>query len=277
MNKNKVTMKCQKISKSTGLSFNAILTHYFLESILEKIANSDENDNFIFKGGFLLANVIGIKERNTIDIDLLIRRFSLTEENIKYRFEKILQSGKDNGVTYEIQKIEEIRKEDEYGEFKIKVLCRLENIRHTIPLDITAGDPITPTAISYEYMGIFNDNPLKICTYNLETILAEKIQTIYKRGSFNGRSKDFYDVYIIYNLKRGEINYINLKNACINTFKYRKTVFDVDNIIDMLGGLIKDEGLKSRWGNYQKTFRYAKQISFDDVVSSAIDLIKNLK
>ena len=112
-----------------------------MESILEKIADSDENENFIFKGGFLLANVIGIRQRSTVDIDFLIRRFSLTKENIEQRFTKILQSGKDNGITYEIQKIEEIHKEDEYGGYRIKVLCRLDNIRQIIPLDIATGDP----------------------------------------------------------------------------------------------------------------------------------------
>mgnify|MGYP000899519424 FL=1 len=129
MNKDKLRAMCQKLSKETGLSFNVIQTHYFLESILKKIADSDEKGNFIFKGGFLLANVIGIGQRSTVDIDFLIRRFSLTKENIKQRFEKILQNGKNKEITYEIQKIEEIRKEDEYGGFRITVLCRLENIR----------------------------------------------------------------------------------------------------------------------------------------------------
>lgn len=102
MNKDKLRTVCQKLSKETGLSFNTIQTHYFLESILEKISDSDESENFIFKGGFLLANVIGIRQRNTVDIDFLIRRFSLTKENIKQRFEKIFQSGNDNGIIYDI-------------------------------------------------------------------------------------------------------------------------------------------------------------------------------
>ncbi len=99
MNKAKLRAKCQNISKETGLSFNAIQTHYFLESILREIADSDENENFIFKGGFLLANVIGIRQRNTVDIDFLIKRFSLTEKNVKDRFEKILKSGEDSEIT----------------------------------------------------------------------------------------------------------------------------------------------------------------------------------
>jgi len=246
MNKDKLRAICQKLSKETGLSFNAIQTHYFLESILEKIASSDESENFIFKGGFLLANVIGIRQRNTVDIDFLIRRFSLTEENIKQRFEKIFQSGNDNGITYEIQKIEEIRKEDEYGGFRITVLCRLENIRQMIPLDIATGDPITPSEISYEYKSIFSDKFFEICAYNIETMLAEKIQTVYKRGAFNSRSKDFYDIYILYHLKKAEIDFEHLKEACKNTFKHRST-------------------------------DYAGEINFDAVIDIMIELVKNIR
>lgn len=125
MNKDKLRAICKKISNETGLSFNTIQTHYFLESILEKIANSVEKENIIFKGGCLLANVIGVGNRSTVDIDFSIRRFSLTEENIKQRFEKILQREGDNEIGYEIQKIEEIRKEDEYGGYRLTVLCNL--------------------------------------------------------------------------------------------------------------------------------------------------------
>ena len=277
MNKDRLRAICQKLSKETGLSFNAIQTHYFLESILEKISNSDENENFIFKGGFLLANVIGIRRRNTVDIDFLIRRFSLTEENIKQRFEKIFQSGNDNGITYEIQKIEEIRKEDEYGGFRITVLCRLENIRQIIPLDIATGDPITPSEISYEYKSIFSNSLFEICAYNIETILAEKIQTVYQRGIFNSRSKDFYDIYILYHLKKEEIDFEHLKEACQNTFKHRYTDFNIDSILNVLTGLKVEKDLKIRWSSYQKRFRYAEEISFDEAVNAVIEVVKNIR
>ena len=277
MNKDRLRAICQKLSKETGLSFNAIQTHYFLESILEKISNSDENENFIFKGGFLLANVIGIRQRNTVDIDFLIRRFSLTEENIKQRFEKIFQSGNDNGITYEIQKIEEIRKEDEYGGFRITVLCRLENIRQIIPLDIATGDPITPSEISYEYKSIFSNSLFEICAYNIETILAEKIQTVYQRGIFNSRSKDFYDIYILYHLKKEEIDFEHLKEACQNTFKHRYTDFNIDSILNVLTGLKVEKDLKIRWSSYKKRFRYAEEISFDEAVNAVIEVVKNIR
>lgn len=276
MNKDKLRVMCQKLSKETGLSFNIIQTHYFLESILKKIADSDEKGNFIFKGGFLLANVIGIGQRSTVDIDFLIRRFSLTKENIKQRFEKILQNGKNKEITYEIQKIEEIRKEDEYGGFRITVLFRLENIRQIIPLDIATGDPITPSEILYEYKSIFDDKFFEICAYNMETMLAEKIQTVYQRGMFNSRSKDFYDIYILFHLKKEEIDYANLKEACFNTFEHRNTNFDIKDILKVLRSLKDEKDLKARWKSYQKRFDYAAEISFDDVINTVIGLIENI-
>ncbi len=277
MNKGKLRAVCQKISKETGLTFNQVQTHYFLESILEKIADSDENENFIFKGGFLLANVIGIRQRSTVDIDFLIRRFSLTEENIEQRFKRILQTGKDNGITYEIQKIEEIHKEDEYGGFRIKILCRLENIRQVIPLDIATGDPITPNEISYEYKSIFSDKVFEICAYNIETMLAEKIQTVFQRGVFNSRSKDFYDIYVLYHLKKEEIDFGSLKKACQNTFKHRNTDFNIDSILGVLQNLKDEQDLKTRWKSYQKRFTYAEEVSFDDVINTAMELIEKIR
>lgn len=276
MNKNKLRSICQKLSKETGLSFNAVQTHYFLESILEKIASSDENENFIFKGGFLLANVVGIRQRSTVDIDFLIRRFTLTGENIKQRFEEILQGGKENGITYEIQKIEEIRKEDEYGGFRITVLCRLDNIRQMVPLDIATGDPITPCEISYEYQSAFSDRYFEICAYNIETMLAEKLQTIYQRGVFNSRSKDFYDVFILFHLKKEQIDYLHLKEACINTFNHRNTDFNIENILDVLNILKEETSLLTRWNSYQKRFHYAQGIDFDNVIDTVIALVTNI-
>ncbi len=276
MNKDKLRAKCHQLSKETGLSFNTVQTFYFLESIVEKIADSDENLNFIVKGGFLLSNVIGIKQRSTVDIDFLVRRMNLTEENIKNAFQRILHDDNDSGITHEIQKIEQIRKDDEYGGFRITILCKLENIRQIIPIDIATGDPITPNDIHYKYKSIFGDKIFDICAYNLETILAEKIQTVYQKGIFNSRSKDFYDLYIIKHLKQNSIDFQQLRKACINTFKYRNSDYDKADLIKILHSIKKSNTIRTRWKSYQKTFSYAQDISFDDVINSVLELIDKI-
>ena len=276
MNKYKLRSICKKISDETGLSYNVIQTHYFLETILEKISKSDENQNFIFKGGFLLASFIGIKQRSTVDIDFLIRKFTLTKENISQKLEKILKHEVYEDINYEIKKIEEIRKDDEYGGFRIAIECKLDIIRQIILLDIATGDPITPKEIVYKYKSTFEDKIYEIYTYNIETILAEKIQTIYQRGVFNTRSKDFYDVYILFHLKKKEIDYEKLSIACQNTFIHRNNQFNVIDILNVLGTLKGENDMLKYWGNYQDRFRYAKIISFHEVIDTIAELMMNL-
>ena len=276
MNKYKLRSICKKISDETGLSYNVIQTHYFLETILEKISKSDENQNFIFKGGFLLASFIGIKQRSTVDIDFLIRKFTLTKENISQKLEKILKHEVYEDINYEIKKVEEIRKDDEYGGFRIAIECKLDNIRQIILLDIATGDPITPKEIIYKYKSTFDDKIYEIYSYNIETILAEKIQTIYQRGVFNTRSKDFYDVYILFHLKKKEIDYEKLGVAFRNTFKHRSNKFNVVDILNVLGTLKGENDMLKYWSNYQDRFRYAKNISFHEVIDTIAELMMNL-
>lgn len=133
MNKDKLKALCHKLSKESGLPFNMIQTHYFLERILEQISSSSECENFIFKGGFLLSNVIGIRQRSTLDIDFVIRQFPLTEEVLLVKFQSILLNSSSD-IKYSIQRIEPIRESDEYGGYRLTILCQLENIRQVIPL-----------------------------------------------------------------------------------------------------------------------------------------------
>lgn len=277
MNKDKLRDICQRLSRETGISFNVIQTHFFLESILAKIARSDEKDNFIFKGGFLLSNVIGIKQRNTVDIDVLVRNLKLTEQDIKERFKKILFGGEYSNINYEILGVEDIRRESQYGGLRVNILCKLDNIRQKIPLDIAVGDPITPREVLYKYQSIFDNHFFEIRAYNVETILAEKIQTIYSRGVFNSRSKDFYDIYILYNLKKRNINYKQLREACIRTFKYRDTNFNVENILGVLDVINLETDFKKRWDRYQEKFIYAKGISFDSILDTIDKLMNRIK
>lgn len=152
----------------------------------------------------------------------------------------------------------------------------MENIKQVVPLDIATGDPITPNEISYEYKSIFGDKVFEICAYNIETMLAEKIQTVFQRGLFNSRSKDFYDIYVLYHLKKKEIDFESLKKACQNTFKHRNTDFNIDGILDVLQNLKDENDTKTRWERYKKQFSYA-EVSFDDVIHTAIELIEKIR
>lgn len=277
MNKAKLTSLCHKVSKETHLSFNSVMLYYFLESILKKLADSEYNENFIFKGGFLLSNVVGIDSRSTIDIDFLIKNTPLSEENILKMLKEALKEKENDEILYEIQGISKIKEDDKYGGFSVNVLCKMENIRQVVPLDIATGDVITPHSINYSYISSFGKDDILIKAYPLETMLAEKIQTIYARGFLNSRSKDYYDLYIIYKLKGKEVDIETLKMACKRTFEYRKTELDVDKIISFMEELKTNETSLTRWKAYLKKNIYVNDISFEEVLENGIKIISKIK
>jgi predicted nucleotidyltransferase component of viral defense system len=230
MNKNKLRSSIQKIEKKTGLNYNAILILYFLEAILKRIAVSPYKDYFIFKGGFLLSSILGIENRTTMDMDMLFVNQELTEENIINILTEIIKIDLKDDLILSVESTETIKEDDDYGGFRIKIKCMLDNIRQIIPLDIATGDPVTPGAKLYDYHTLTENKSISIKTYNLETIIAEKIHTIFVRGEFNSRNKDFFDIYILNKLKRDQIDVKVLKEAFKNTFRYRQTDLRIEAI-----------------------------------------------
>ena len=277
MNKAKLTALCHKVSKEVGLSFNAVMLYYFLESILKKLAESRYKESFIFKGGFLLSSVVGIDSRSTVDIDFLLRNMQLSEKNVEQMLKETLKPEESDDILYEVQSIVPIKEEDQYGGFRASILCKMENIKQVVPLDIATGDIITPHPIEYRYVSSFGEEEIIIKAYPIETMLAEKIQTIYARGFLNSRSKDYYDLYIIYKLKDKDVNAEILAEACRKTFRYRKTEFDIDKIIDLLKNLKTNEAFLKRWQAYSRKNLYAKDITFEAVLDNGIKMVKKMK
>lgn len=275
MNKVKLTALCHKIAKQTGLTFNSIMTYYFLEVILKKLSKSSYANHYIFKGGFLLSNVIGVESRSTVDIDFLFHKQSLSEENVQQQLDDILTESKDD-IQFLIQSITTIKESDDYGGYRATILCQLENIKQIIHLDIATGDVVTPQPITYDYKAIFDDENFPIIAYTIETILAEKLQTIYSRSFLNSRSKDFFDIYILSKLKKDDIDFVKLKLACERTFSYRDTELNFNNIIQLLKIFKNDPTQHQQWKNYSKKYHYTKDISFLEILDEIIRLVSNI-
>lgn len=233
MNKAKLTALCHKVAKEKGLTFNSVMTYYFLEVILKKLSQSSYAQNYIFKGGFLLSNIVGVSSRSTVDIDFLFSRMNLSEESVHQQLTDILKKT-DEDISFNIQSVTTIKESDDYGGYRASILCQLENIRQVIHLDIATGDVITPHPITYDYKPIFESRQFPIIAYTIETILAEKLQTIYSRNFLNSRSKDFYDIYILSKLKQSDIDSQQLLMACRRTFDYRGTELDFNKFINLL-------------------------------------------
>lgn len=276
MNKAKLTALCHKVSKEIGLTFNSVMTYYFLEIILKKLSQSAYAQNYIFKGGFLLSNVVGVASRSTVDIDFLFSKMNLSEETVHQQLEEILGKS-DEDISFTIQSVTAIKESDDYGGYRASILCQLENIRQVIHLDIATGDIVTPQPITYDYKPIFTSEQFPIIAYTIETILAEKLQTIYSRSFLNSRSKDFYDVYILSKLKKSEIDSQQLLTACQYTFDYRGTELDFDKFINLLETFKTDSTQNHQWENYSKKYSYTKGITFNDVLTEMTDLLVTIK
>lgn len=268
--------KIKNISKETGISAQLVLQNYMLERLLERIAVSSYRDKFILKGGFLIASIVGLDTRATMDMDVTIKGLPLNEEQLDKIFKEICSIDVDDPFEFEIKKINEIREGDTYTGFRVSVLGKYPPMAVPLKLDITTGDEITPKEISFVYKMIFDEGNINVLAYNLETILAEKLETIISRGDQNTRPRDFYDIYILSKLKQDQINYEILKEAIEATSKRRNTneiLEDFEPIIDVIMG---SEQMKEYWYKYQKEFDYAHGISFDEVVTSTLEMLRKI-
>ena len=250
---------------------------FYFERILERISISNYRGQIILKGGLLLTSIIGDDERTTKDMDATLKGIPLTKTNVEKVFDEILNIDIDDGVTFQIISIKDIRIEDEYGGFRLNILSKLDNNKTYITVELTTGDIITPREMKYNYNSIFEEKKIPIMSYTLETILAEKFQTIVTRGLLNTRLKDFYDIYILINTKMDQLNKNNLIKAIQNTFKRRETNFDIEQFNDIVSDLIEDNNMNNLWDEYVLKNPYAKNINFNDTIKAIKEIIDILE
>lgn len=250
---------------------------FYFERILERISISNYRGQIILKGGLLLTSVIGDDERTTKDMDATLKGIPLTKNDVEKVFNEILNIDIDDGVSFQIISIKDIRLEDEYGGFRLNILSKLDNNKTYITVELTTGDVITPKEMKYNYNSIFEDKMIPIMSYTLETVLAEKFQTIITRGLLNTRLKDFYDVYILMNIKMNELNKDNLIKAIKNTFDRRKTNLDFEQFNEVIRDLSDDNNMNNLWNEYVLKNSYAKGIKFNDTINSIKMIIKILE
>ena len=250
---------------------------FYFERILERISISNYRGQIILKGGLLLTSIIGDDERTTKDMDATLKGIPLTKYDVEKVFNEILNIDIDDGVSFQIISIKDIRLEDEYGGFRLNILSTLDNNKTYITVELTTGDVITPKEMKYNYNSIFEDKKIPIMSYTLETVLAEKFQTIVTRGLLNTRLKDFYDVYILINTKINELSKDNLIKAIKNTFERRETNFDIEQFNEVINDLIDDNNMNNLWNEYVSKNSYAKGIKFNDTINSIKMIIEILE
>ncbi len=266
----------KNLAKSKNISAQIIMQNYMLERFLERISLSRYQPNFILKGGFLIAAMVGLDTRATMDMDTTLRGLSVNRDTIKSMFENICSIHINDNVTFLVKQIEDIRKNDEYSGLRVSLEAQYPPMAVPLKIDVTTGDKITPKEILYEFQLLLEPRSIKVLAYNLETILAEKLETVISRGDQNTRPRDYYDIFIIRQLQWQNVNIELLKNALIATAQKRNSLPVIEQYSQILEIIENNNIMKNHWINYQKQFDYVKDIKFEDVcktINNICDLI----
>ena len=257
----------RNISKKTGVNPNSLLQMCLFEGILEKLSKSKYSENFILKGGLLISSLIGVDMRSTMDMDTTLRGIPLNEVSITKILNEILAIEIDADIEYKLIKLSPIRQEDVYEDFCASISCIFGKINATLNIDITTGDVITPREMNYSYSKILEEGTIPIMTYTIETILAEKFETISSRNITTTRARDFYDLYMIYSIYKDKIDKDLLRKAIERTSKYRgsfETALQYKEIVELFR---ESETPKKLWKKYIQNNPYAKDVDFLDTIS----------
>ena len=257
----------RNITKKTGVNANSLLQMCLFEGILEKISKSKYKNHIILKGGLLISSLIGVEMRSTLDMDTTIRGLPMNEENISKILHEILEITIDADIVYRLIKLERIRKEDLYEDFCATISCRYGKINANLNIDITTGDIITPKEIQYSYEKILEEGNISILTYTIETIIAEKFETISSRNITTTRARDFYDLYMLYKIYKSKIDRNVLKEAITLTSQHRNSFSLVLQYKEIVKLFYQSDSLKNLWTKYVQNNSYAKEISFNDTIS----------
>ena len=257
----------RNISKKTGVNPNSLLQMCLFEGILEKLSKSKYSENFILKGGLLISSLIGVDMRSTMDMDTTIKGIPINKVSITKILNEILAIKINADIEYKLIKLSPIRQEDVYEDFCASISCIFGKINATLNIDITTGDVITPREMNYSYSKILEEGTIPIMTYTIETILAEKFETISSRNITTTRARDFYDLYMIYSIYKDKIDKGILRKAIERTSKYRgsfETALQYKEIVELFR---ESETPKKLWKKYTQNNPYAKDVDFLDTIS----------
>lgn len=258
--------KIRNLAKEHNLSTQEILQMYFFERFLERLSKSKYKTNFVIKGGLLISSLIGVENRTTMDMDTTIKGIPLEEKLIRKIVEEIINIETGDGIRFEISGMEYIREDNDYDNFRISLIANIGKTKNPMKMDITTGDPITPKEIEYKYPCVFSKEDIEVLAYPLETIIAEKYESIIKRNITSTRMRDFYDVYTLFRLKEKEINFDTLKTAVIRTATKRGSIDIMKDSEDILNDIRNDNYIRNLWEIYVGENKYIGDLEFDSTL-----------
>lgn len=277
--KNAMQLKAilKNMAKQKNISAQLVLQNYMLERLLERVSVSKYRNNFILKGGFLIAAMVGLDTRATMDMDATLKGYPVNEETVRKMFEEICAIKLNDDVTFAFRQIGEIREGDEYTGYRVALTANYPPLAVPLKLDITTGDKITPREIEYSFKLLLEDRSISILAYNLETILAEKLETVISRSDQNTRPRDYYDIYVLTKLQAHNIDLPSLKEALAATCGKRGSAEIVKGYIAIMERVKSSTVMQEQWVKYQQEFDYASDIPFDDTCDTVVRIMKSLE
>lgn len=266
--------RIKNIARENKADARTLLRIYAMERFLERVSKSQYRNNFVLKGGVLVTAMVGISQRSTMDIDTSLRNINLTMMQVEKIIKEIINIGIDDGVSFTMKSITDIMDEMEYSGIRVLMNANVDNMVIPFKIDISTGDVITPGAIKYDYELLLENRSISLWSYNLESILSEKLQTILARGPLNTRMRDYYDVFILSRMYADKIDPLLLKKAYIATCQQRDTEYLLNGYKNIIQSIEESKSQMEFWRKYQDKYPYATAISFQDILQSTVQLLK---
>ena len=267
----------RNLSKKKSADAQILMRNYMMERFLERISISKYQDKFILKGGMLVAAMVGLDARATMDIDATIKGADVNVEAVEKIISEIVSVSLEDGVAFQIKQISEIMDEADYPGVRVSMETTFDGVRTPLKIDISTGDIITPKEIQYNFKLMLEERSIDVWAYNLETVMAEKLETLISRNVTNTRMRDFYDIYILLQLYGNTLNTKVLGEALQATAKKRETEYHLKDAQEIFDEVQNDSNMQKLWKSYQKKFSYAVDISWQMVMESARELYRMSK
>ncbi len=266
--------KVRNVSKGEDKAAKTYIRIFFMERFMERLSLSRYRDEFVLKGGMLISSLLGINDRATKDIDTTVKALPLKEEKITEILEEIFSIDLEDNVTFHINSVETIMEDFDYPGIRVHFEAYMDRLRQSLKIDISTDDVITPKAIEYDYKLLFEERKIKLITYNIETTLAEKVQSILHRGLANTRMRDYYDVFEL--IEYTDFSWDTVCDAFKATCEKRKTVFSIDDVEKIMMDVSESPDLEKMWNLYKEKNYYVGDIEFSDVMEGVNETIKKI-
>ena len=275
-NATQLKARINAMAKEAGIPAQDMMQSYLLERLLERLSNSPWRDSVVIKGGVLISSLVGVSSRTTMDLDTTVRGFDLTHESAERAFREIISGHADDDWEFEFDRTEDIRETDDYPGIRVHLRAIYAPMAIPLTVDVTTGDKITPNAVEYRYPLLFDEGEISLMAYPIETVLAEKLETIISRGVANTRPRDFYDIHVLMNTKCDCIDMDVLRDALESTCGKRGSWVTIARWANILDGVASDTTMLAQWAKYAKKNPYAAGVSLQECCTTAKDVLSKV-